>query len=95
MGGEEFSVFLPGISPEGAKAVAERIRTVVKGVAFCPEGVPCSLSISVGAITFVRETSFSELYRLADQRLYAAKHSGRDRVELGHLTSRDSPAAVH
>jgi diguanylate cyclase (GGDEF)-like protein len=95
MGGEEFSVFLPGIAPASALMVAERIRETVRAVNFCPDGAPCTLSISIGGVTFVRDTSFSELYRLADQRLYAAKRNGRNRVEVGPVMTGSRPAAVH
>jgi diguanylate cyclase len=95
MGGEEFSVFLPGISPERAQFVAERIRKTVKAAKFCPDGTRCDLSISVGAVTFIHETTFSELYKLADRRLYEAKRNGRNRVELGHLKAGGQIAAIH
>ena len=49
MGGEEFSVFLPGIASDRAVVVAERIRETVKAAEFCFEGVSCDLSISIGA----------------------------------------------
>jgi diguanylate cyclase (GGDEF)-like protein len=95
MGGEEFSVFLPGIAPNRATAVAERIRATVKATNFRPGGLPCDLSISVGAVTFVRETTFSELYKIADGRLYAAKQNGRNRVELAHIKVGNKSVAVH
>ncbi len=72
MGGEEFSVFLPGIASDRAVVVAERIREAVKAAEFCFEGVSCDLSISIGGATFVQRTSFSELYKLADKQLYDA-----------------------
>ena len=87
MGGEEFSVFLPGIAPDRVFLVAERIRVTVKAANFCPEGISCDLSISIGGATFVRRTSFSELYKLADRQLYDAKRNGRNRVELCPLGS--------
>lgn len=94
MGGEEFGVFLPGIAPDRVVVVADRIRETVSAAKFCPDGVPCNLSISIGGATFVRDTSFSELYKFADQRLYQAKRKGRNRVELGHLRINSEPAIV-
>jgi diguanylate cyclase len=91
MGGEEFGVFTPGLPPEGVSMVAERMRAAVKAAQFYPDGIRCQLSISVGAATFSSETSFNELYKLADGRLYYAKRNGRDRVELASISSKESP----
>jgi diguanylate cyclase (GGDEF)-like protein len=95
MGGEEFSVFLPGIASDRAVVVAERIREAVKAAEFCFEGVSCDLSISIGGATFVQRTSFSELYKLADKQLYDAKRKGRNRVELCQLASSAPLSATH
>jgi diguanylate cyclase (GGDEF)-like protein len=85
MGGEEFGVFLPGLSAARTATVAERIRRAVSLTKFLPLGRKCDLSISVGGTTFDTGTSFSELYRRADQRLYAAKRNGRNRVDIDSL----------
>jgi diguanylate cyclase len=95
IGGEEFSVFLPGIPPERAFVVAERIRETVKAANFCPAGAPYNLSISIGGVTYLRSTSFSELFKLADRRLYDAKRNGRNRVELCPLSNSSQLAAAH
>lgn len=95
MGGEEFSVFLPGIAPDRVFLVAERIRETVKAANFCPEGTPCDLSISIGGATYVHTASFSELYKLADKKLYDAKRNGRNRVELCQLGASTPLAAAH
>jgi diguanylate cyclase len=85
MGGEEFGVFMPGVAPSVTQSIAERIRTAVNTVQFLPDGQPCRLSISVGGATFERYASFSDLFRHADERLYEAKHRGRNRVEIARL----------
>jgi diguanylate cyclase len=95
IGGEEFSVFLPGVPPERAFVVAERIRETVKAANFCPAGAPYNLSISIGGVTYLRSTSFSELFKLADRRLYDAKRNGRNRVELCPLSNSSQLAAAH
>jgi diguanylate cyclase len=82
IGGEEFSVLLPGVSHEHALKVAERIRTEVFSTEMMLAGDHCRLSVSVGGVTFDYNASFSELYRHADQKLYAAKRNGRNRVEM-------------
>jgi diguanylate cyclase len=95
MGGEEFSVFLPGILADQAFFVAERIRETVKAANFRPTGAPYNLSISIGGVTYLRSTSFSELFKSADKRLYDAKRNGRNRVELCQLSSSSQLVAAH
>jgi diguanylate cyclase len=92
MGGEEFGVFLPNLPPQRAALLAHRIRSAVSETNFVPGGVPYELSISVGAVTFMRETSFIELYKIADLHLYDAKRNGRNRVEIGQLDKGVQPA---
>lgn len=82
LGGEEFGVFLADTDVAAADHVAERIRRAVSAIDFAPGGVPCPLSVSIGGATYVAHAPFGELYRLADQHLYAAKNTGRDRVAI-------------
>jgi diguanylate cyclase (GGDEF)-like protein len=85
MGGEEFGVFLPGASHNRAEMAAERIRKAISETDFLPDGVKRELSVSVGGATFDRQVPFMTLYRAADQRLYAAKQSGRNRVAMAAI----------
>lgn len=80
IGGEEFGVFLPGSSQADALCIAERIRASVSELDFQPQGNPEALSVSVGGASFVRHIAFDDLFHHADQRLYAAKAQGRNRV---------------
>jgi diguanylate cyclase (GGDEF)-like protein len=82
LGGEEFGVFLPGVGPDQAKLVAERIRQSVSSADFAPSGKPHQLSVSVGGAVFDGQLPFAELFRLADQQLYVAKRDGRNRVSM-------------
>jgi diguanylate cyclase (GGDEF)-like protein len=100
LGGEEFAVFLPGATPENAAEVAERIRAVIEKARFEPNGCRCRLSVSVGVASFEEQSpSFSELFRLADERLYEAKNAGRNRIRLAHIADPCEPlpalAALH
>ncbi|BCH23518.1 GGDEF domain-containing protein [Mesorhizobium sp. L-8-10] len=96
IGGEEFSVFLPGVSPERVGRIAERIRVEVSATELNLNGKSCKLSVSVGGVTFDRNASFSELYRHADQLLYAAKRGGRNRVEIQHASAgSDKQIQIH
>lgn len=82
LGGEEFAVFLPGVSPLSAADIAERIRRSVAEAPFRPDGQPYQLTVSVGGAVFDSPVGFAELFRIADLNLYEAKDAGRNRVEL-------------
>jgi diguanylate cyclase (GGDEF)-like protein len=84
MGGEEFAVYLPEVDQRNAEAIAERIRRSVNLAAFAPDGQQRSLSVSVGGVAFEGTAGFSDLFRIADQRLYGAKQTGRNRVTVVH-----------
>ena len=93
MGGEEFGVFLPGLNPTISVKVAERIRQSVSSVEFRPKGEEWTLSVSVGGTTFAEQADFAELFRQADERLYEAKRSGRNRVEFAPFQGMGTLAA--
>jgi diguanylate cyclase (GGDEF)-like protein len=92
MGGEEFAVYLPGADEKTAEGIAERIRRAVQLSYFAPAGRPRPLTVSIGGAVFETAPPFPELFRVADQRLYAAKSGGRNRVNLIHQT--DLPPVV-
>ena len=54
IGGEEFSVFLPGTDANRTQVVAERIRAAISTVEFYPTENRCDLSVSVGGATYDR-----------------------------------------
>lgn len=94
IGGEEFGIFLPGSSPAQSAAVAERVRLSINTAPFEPNGVPRPLSVSVGGAFYRRGLSFSEVFRIADQQLYAAKQSGRNRVSVSPVEPGTAPLAA-
>jgi diguanylate cyclase (GGDEF)-like protein len=86
MGGEEFGVFLPNVDQDTTEAIAERIRRSVNQAVFAPEGPLRVLSVSIGGAVFSERATFSELFRIADQRLYGAKQAGRNRSAVVHVS---------
>ncbi|MEU4238787.1 GGDEF domain-containing protein [Actinoplanes sp. NPDC026619] len=74
--GDEFTLFLRGDLTVG-REVAERIRIAVATSKIIP-GV--DLTVSVGLATLTNGMSGDTLFRQADDRLYAAKHSGRNTI---------------
>ena len=83
IGGEEFGVFLRGAGHDVASSAAERIRAAVNALFVTSEGMAQRLSVSIGGAVRADDSGFPELFRIADRRLYEAKHAGRNRVELG------------
>ncbi|MEZ4392454.1 MAG: GGDEF domain-containing protein [Polyangiales bacterium] len=81
VGGEEFAVLLPEIEHFDALHVAEKLRACVAARRIVYEGVAIELTLSVGVATRgERDRHPEDLMRRADEGLYAAKRSGRDRV---------------
>ena len=78
-GGEEFVAILLGAKEEQARKKAEKIREEVEKIVF-DEYKDLKITISVGLSEFNKEFSFEELIRHADQALYVAKETGRNKV---------------
>ena len=83
LGGEEFIVLLPGTGAAGAAAVGEKIRRAIEAapVSFQNQPIAVTASLGVSSLLAGQSSSIEALYGLADQALYAAKSSGRNRVE--------------
>lgn len=81
-GGEEFVVIAPDTTIETAFVLAERIRATVAAHKFDIGGADTRrLTISIGVATLNnKEMTADDLIRNADDALYAAKESGRNRV---------------
>jgi diguanylate cyclase (GGDEF)-like protein len=95
-GGEEFAVLIPGVDDIGALAVAERIRSRTESTLIpLGPGVTERLTVSIGlAIAPIQANERIPLLRLADEALYEAKQTGRNRVHyLG--PSDGSTSAAH
>jgi diguanylate cyclase (GGDEF)-like protein len=82
-GGEEFVILLPGADIEGAASVAERVReSVAAAVILTEDGTETRITVSIGANSVVpgTEAPTTDFIEKADQALYKAKESGRNRV---------------
>ncbi|MGE4267913.1 MAG: diguanylate cyclase [Deferribacterales bacterium] len=81
IGGEEFVILLPNASLKDAVDISERIRRSIEFAVTEHHGERISCTVSIG-VTGVGEgiTNLDGLLRKADDRLYAAKGSGRNRV---------------
>lgn len=78
-GGEEFVLLFPATALQEAALVAERLRHAI-AIAHWPGGLRMTASFGVAEWTPGEE--LAEALERADQAMYQAKRSGRDRVEL-------------
>jgi len=90
-GGEEFAVILPEVGLDGARVVAERIRTavtgihLVTGVSHLPP-IESAVTISLGVASAPSQAKTpSELIRGADTALFVAKHNGKNQTVVYDL----------
>ena len=80
-GGEEFALILPNFVRSEAVALAERIRARVAEEPFVFQGAPTHATMSLGVAAFPTDAmTASQIVRVADERLYRAKHGGRNQV---------------
>ncbi|WP_080800579.1 transporter substrate-binding domain-containing diguanylate cyclase [Arabiibacter massiliensis] len=77
LGGDEFMVYMDRVDASLAEAKCESVRHSVERHAF--DGTDCQVTISTGCALSERGESFEDLYRRADEALYEAKRSGRNR----------------
>lgn len=81
-GGEEFAILLGDCDTEKAASFAEKIRKAVENECFLlNDGTIISLTVSIGAGSSPAIVS-RRLLEKADEALYEAKRSGRNRIEL-------------
>lgn len=79
-GGEEFIVVLKGASIENAAAVAERIRQAVMNSVCHFEDKEICVTMSFGCSEVNPLLTVAENIKIADERLYRAKKTGRNKV---------------
>jgi len=80
-GGEEFAVILPETNLQGAHALAEGLRERIEESRFTFQGESIRVTISIGgAMLNDGDRTGMDLIKRADEKLYEAKRSGRNRV---------------
>ncbi len=105
-GGEEFAVMLPKVDPAAAMTIAQRIRERTEStiVSLSP-GITGRITVSIGiAAAPIQALEQLSLLRLADEALYQAKATGRNRVvylgqaapdhKVAEMVESAKPAAV-
>jgi len=79
-GGEEFLLMLPETSLDEAVLLAERVRLSIGQLKFPEVSVDLAVTVSIGVAEFRAGESIAQTVARADQALYQAKSSGRNRV---------------
>lgn len=76
-GGEEFVLIMPNTYCKEAVTAIERLRTA--GLGMRPDNTPMTASIGIAERTEDNSSDWKSLVDLADQRMYSAKQSGKNR----------------
>ncbi len=79
VGGEEFSVLLPGIDISQAESIVEKIRKATSELVIKDNDKTISFTVSLGLTSLSLDETFEEVLRRADKALYQAKKEGRNR----------------
>lgn len=81
-GGEEFVALMPETDSQTALVVLEKVREAISNAAFNYKDQPMSITLSVGVTEFKTNDKLDTAFDRADQALYTAKSSGRNRCHL-------------
>ena len=82
-GGEEFVVLLQDVDSPTAARLTQRLQDNIRGLCVLHEKAAIRVTVSVGYALLDGEEDVSQLFERADQALYVAKKSGRDRAVEG------------
>ena len=98
LGGEEFLVVLPGMDHSGGLDIAERLRAAIEQLRPLGISVTISLGLSAGS---GEQVDYNTLFKAADEALYEAKRTGRNRVadasttpDAGGIAAAQTPAGA-
>src|ERR687892_511995 len=83
-GGEEFVLILPETDQESALQVASKVHEEIRSSTFGTPNRPFALTVSVGlsSTSSKHYSDWRQMLEDADQALYGAKNSGKDRIEI-------------
>ena len=80
IGGEEYAILLPSTAVNGAMRTAQRIRKETEAFSFKYDEARFRVTVSLGVAELTDESwSITEFMKAADEMLYKAKNSGRNR----------------
>ncbi|MFQ5964694.1 MAG: diguanylate cyclase [Candidatus Scalinduaceae bacterium] len=83
-GGEEFMILLPNTGLDGARSLAEKIRSTCETKTYDDgtSSTTATVSIGVASVKLHQPSKSKELVAFADKALYCAKAEGRNRVKV-------------
>lgn len=81
-GGEEFVALMPETDSKTALAVLETVREAIANAAFNYKEQPIKITVSAGLTEFQVGDNLETAFERADQALYTAKSTGRNRCHL-------------
>lgn len=86
MGGEEFLLMIADAEAKNVLEVAQRVRQEIRATPVEVDGKAVEVTASIGLAYFdpAASVSYEEVIKLADEGLYRAKQSGRDRI-ISHI----------
>ena len=92
-GGEEFVLVLPETDQDSALQVASKIHEAIRSCAFGTSARPYTLTVSIGVSSTSARfyTDWHEMVDDADQALYLAKNTGKDRIETWDPEKKTNP----
>ncbi|RLS51213.1 MAG: GGDEF domain-containing protein [Planctomycetota bacterium] len=88
MGGDEFALLLPEITPEHSDIVARRVHDQLRAMA---RDAGWQVTFSMGMVVFPYPRSVDEMLRKADEAMYDVKHTGKDNFQF---RVDNSPSAI-
>lgn len=90
-GGEEFVIIMPHTSLKGASVLAEKMRKAMAITAHSDVGI---VTASFGVSEYQKDELFEDWFKRADDALFEAKHSGRNRVVVAENREQIVPAFI-
>ena len=86
-GGEEFLMILPQSNAQGAFKIAERVREEIMKMSFVGNDSKFSVTTSCGVAELNRDCmkNIDQLINVADNAMYEAKNSGRNKTIIGSV----------
>jgi len=79
-GGDEFAVILMGTELDSARLVAEKLRKKIVGTPIPADEAVIHITVSMGVVCSTEADTVIQLIRIADDRLYQSKRSGRNQI---------------